>query len=96
MFSWARQDGASGPFPCGWLVSARVVFGLPASTKFCQLLSLLLWLSVNLIEACVVMKSMEGSHSWTPKTRGVAQRSAGLRYLFQVCLVAEEQNSGHE
>lgn len=79
-----------GSFPCAWLMSTGVGFGLLAS------IVLLLWLPVNLIEACVATNSMEGSHSWTSKTRGVAQRSAGLVYLFQVCLLAKEQNYGHE
>lgn len=42
------------------------------------------------------MNSMEGFHSWTPKTGGVAQRIAGVVCLFQVCLVAEEQNYRNE
>ena len=50
-----------------------------------------LWLSVHLIEAWEAASSVEGSRSWTPKTRYVVQRSAGLMYLFQVCLAAEEQ-----
>lgn len=69
----------------GFLLPQSFASIFPAAAAFCQF-----------DRACVAMNSMEGFHSWTPKTRGVAQRIAGVVCLFQVCLVAEEQNYRNE
>ena len=88
--------GPLAPFPYGWLVPGRAVSWTSSFPKVLLALSLLPWLSDHLIEACVAVNNMEGSRSWTPKTRGVVQRSAALVYLFQACLAAEEQSYGQE
>lgn len=89
MFSWAGQDE-------GWLVLGRAIGQNSSLPKVLPVLFLLPWLSVRLIEVCAAVNIMEGSSFWTPKTRGIVQSSAGLMYLFQVCLAAEEQSYGHE
>lgn len=83
--------GALAPFAYGWLVPGRTVSWTVSFPKVLPPLSLLLWLSAHLIEACVAAKSMEGSCFWILKIRGVVQRSARLVYLFQMCWAAEEQ-----
>lgn len=69
--------GPLAPFACGWLVPGRTVSWTVSFPKVLPPLSLLLWLSAHLIEACVAAKSMEGSCFWILKIRGVVQEVQG-------------------
>lgn len=77
------------PFLFLWVMSATAVLWTTSLARELPSFSMLLLLSVHVIEACIAANSMEGSSSWT---RSVVQRSTGLVYLFQVSLAAEEQS----